>query len=106
MRNCKNNYLTLLSNKSNIVHGRKPNRKEPEMTIELVKILEAAKEHYDMSMTWFECEQNATSITHKESYSIWSRQEEERYKGILEAYEIMTGRKVYGFEIENELSLC
>ena len=76
-----------------------------EMTIELVKILKAAKDHYDMCMTWFECEQNTTSITKKEAYSIWSMQKEQKCRGLLEAYEILTGKKLHAFEIENELTM-
>lgn len=70
-----------------------------EMPIELVKILEAAKEHYNRSNVWFKMyQENDDNI-----YWTACTEEEHAACGLLEAYEIMTGRKIHTFEIEKEL---
>ncbi len=71
------------------------------MTNELVKILEAAKEHYDRSNMWFKQYQE----TDEESY--WNMCESEEYaaRGLLEAYEIMTGKKIQTYEIKKEMMI-
>lgn len=72
------------------------------MTIELVKILEAAKEYKRRSMLWFEMYQESNDDLD------WQECKELSAKcdAMLEAYAIITGRKVYQHDIDNELALC
>lgn len=70
-----------------------------KMTIELVKILEAARKHRSRSNVWFERYQENAD----ESFWTACMEEEHAAKGLLEAYEIMTGRKIHTFEIEEEI---
>ena len=70
-----------------------------KMTIELVKILEAANEHYNRSNVWFKMYQEDGN----DIYWNACMKEEHAARGLLEAYEIMTGRKIYTSEIEVEL---
>lgn len=69
------------------------------MTIELVKILEAAQDHYNRANVWFKLYQDEK----EEMY--WTACEEEEYaaRGLLEAYDILTGNKIYTHEIKEEL---
>ena len=70
-----------------------------KMTIELVKILEAAKEYHRRAMVWFDM------YTDSNDEFDWTTCKElsNKCQGLLEAYEIMTGRKISDFEIEKEL---
>ena len=72
------------------------------MAIELVKILEAAKEYERRSMIWFEM------YTDSNDEHDWQTCKElsDKCETMLEAYEILTGRKVYKFAIDEELVLC
>ena len=72
------------------------------MTIELVKILEAAQKHYENSNRWFKLYQQEND----EIYWNACAEEEHTARGLLEAYGILTGNKIYTNEIENELALC
>lgn len=60
------------------------------MTIELVKILEAALENAKLAESWFE---NYVESADESDWNICARYNE-RVKGLLEAYEIMTGEHV------------
>lgn len=72
------------------------------MTIELVKILEAAKEYKRRSMIWF----NLYEETNDDLDWQMCKELSNKCDTMLEAYAILTGRKVYSYEIENELTLC
>lgn len=72
------------------------------MTIELVKILEAAKYHDDKAMRWFEEYQK----TENDFWFHMSKEQKMIVQGLLEAYEILTGKKIYHHEIDKELALC
>ena len=77
------------------------------MTIELVKILEAAKFYNNRSMEMYNYAEKAEQENNREDYEIywnWCREIDERCKGLLEAYEIMTGKKICTYEIEKELA--
>lgn len=71
-----------------------------EMTIELVKILEAANKYAKLSIKWFETYEESN-----EPYD-WDMSTEMAAKaeGLLAAYEIFTGRKIYKHEINEELA--
>lgn len=69
------------------------------MTNELVKILEAAKEHHKCALVWFRQYQD----TNDQDYWICTQEEDYAARGLLQAYEIMTGRKVYSHAIDEEL---
>ena len=73
------------------------------MTIKLVKILEAAQTHYEKSLYWFEKYEKADKEKDKVMYWNWSEMEEDQSRGLLEAYEIITGKKLHIFEIKQEL---
>lgn len=60
------------------------------MTIELVKILEAALEDAEMSNYWFAKYEQ----TNDNEYWEICKQYDEHAKGLLQAYQIMTGRHV------------
>lgn len=72
------------------------------MTIKLTKILEAAKEYERRSMIWFEI------YTASNDERDWQACKElsDKCETMLEAYEILTDRKVYKFAIDEELALC
>lgn len=72
------------------------------MTIELVKILEAAKEYERRSDVWFDMYEESNDEMD------WQMCKEllNKADAMLEAYEILTGKKIYRFEIENELAIC
>ena len=72
------------------------------MTIKLTKILEAAKEYERRSMIWFEI------YTASNDERDWQTCKElsDKCETMLEAYEILTDRKVYKFAIDEELALC
>lgn len=76
------------------------------MTIELVKILKAAKAHYDCSMNYYKMWEQAKRKDEKKSLWNFSEDEEEKCRGLLEAYEILTGKKISIFEIDEELATC
>lgn len=67
------------------------------MTIELVKILEAAKEYDRRSMVWFEM------YTESNDEHDWNTCKElsDKSETMLEAYEILTGKKIHRFEIRD-----
>lgn len=72
------------------------------MTIELVKILEAAKEYNRRSMVWFRMfEESQDEFDWKTCMELTNKCDT-----MLEAYEILTGRKIFRNEIEEELALC
>ena len=73
---------------------------ESEMTNELVKILEAAKEYKRRSMFWF----NLYEGSNDENDWQMCKELDMKCDGMLEAYEIMTGKKVYGIDIDKELA--
>lgn len=60
------------------------------MTIELVKILEAALEYLKSSNKWFEQYERTND---EDDWAI-CKEYDMRAKGMLEAYEILTGRHV------------
>lgn len=70
------------------------------MTNELVKILEAAKEYKRRSMFWFGMYEKSNDN------SDWEKCKELDMKcdAMLEAYEILTGKKVYSIDIDKELA--
>lgn len=72
------------------------------MTIELVKILEAAQNYKENSDAWFDYYQESNDDLD------WQTSQEYRAKcnGLLEAYAILTGRNLYQFEIKEELTMC
>ena len=72
------------------------------MTIELAKILEAAKEYKRRSMVWFDIYQESNDEFAWKACKEFS----DKCNTMLEAYEILTGRKVYQHEIDNELVFC
>lgn len=72
------------------------------MTIELVKILEAAKQYKKESDYWFDVYDKSND------HLDWELSKEYycKAKTMLDAYEILTGKNIYICEIEEELSLC
>lgn len=72
------------------------------MTIELVKILEAAKEYERRSNIWFDIYEESNDEFD------WQMCKEllNKSDAMLEAYEILTDKKIHRFEIDNELALC
>ena len=67
------------------------------MTIKLVNILEAAKFYNDCSMKMYNLAEKAEQENNREDYEIywkWCCELDERCKGLLEAYEILTGKKI------------
>lgn len=72
------------------------------MTIELVKILEAAQKYDALSMRWFEI------YTDSKDELDWNtcKEYDMRTEGLLEAYEILTGKRIRPFQIEDELALA
>ena len=71
------------------------------MTIELVKILEAAKKYKRRSMFWF----NLYEESNDELDWQMCKELDMKCDGMLEAYEILTGKKVYSIDIDKELTL-
>lgn len=69
------------------------------MTNELVKILATAKEYMRRSMIWFELYQNSKDEIDWQTCKELTTQ----CDTMLEAYEIITGRKVYRHDIDKEL---
>lgn len=65
-----------------------------------VKILETAKQYRDKGMKWFESYQQ----NHNEAAYEMSMHNMTMADGLLEAYGILTGRRVISAQIENELS--
>ena len=92
----------MLNNKSKIVYVRKSTGRETEMTIELVKILEAAKEYNRRSMIWFDLYRESNDKFDWQTCMELS----DKCDAMLEAYEILTGKKIYKAEIDNELAIC
>lgn len=72
------------------------------MTIELVKILEAAQNYRNASNECFDLYQESNKQLDLQT----SLEYEARTRAMLEAYEILTGKHVYFFEIDKELALC
>lgn len=74
------------------------------MTIELVKILEAAQDAYDHSMRYFHMWEEETDDEMKNIY--WARCQEYdgECAGLKKAYEIMTGKHIQDYEIKKELA--
>lgn len=70
------------------------------MTIELVKILEAAKEYVRRSMIWFEMYQESKDEIDWQTCKELTIQSDT----MLEAYKILTGRKIYRHDIDIELN--
>lgn len=69
------------------------------MTTKLVKILEAAKFYYDRSMRYFEYYER----DHDEDDWNWSKENDCKCRGALEAYNILTDSHIMPFEIKHEL---
>ena len=67
---------------------------------ELVYILEAAKEHKTLADIWWKTFQETNDSS---DYAMW-RDEFGCAQGLLEAYKIVSGRKVFGFTIDEELA--
>lgn len=67
---------------------------------ELVYILEEAKRHQQWSDIWFEL------YTESKDRTDWEMVMNEQgiADGLLKAYEILSGRKVFGFTIDEELA--
>lgn len=72
------------------------------MTIELVKILEAANSYHIKGNFWFDYYMTSQSEYDKQAWQEYNA----KCHAMLEAYEILTGKKIYECEIENELTLC
>ena len=72
------------------------------MTIELKKILEAAKEYKRRSMIWFDLYEESNDELD------WQMCKEltDKCKTMLEAYEILTDKMIYECNIDEELALC
>ena len=68
-----------------------------------IKILEAAQKHYEYSMNLFRQYNNENDLEMKQI--LWAACEEESGKadGLLYAYEIITGTKLYQHDIMDEL---
>ena len=72
------------------------------MTIELVKILEAAKEYERRSNVWFDMyEESNDEFDWQTCKELLNKSD-----AMLEAYEILTGKKIYRYAIDQELALC
>lgn len=73
------------------------------MTIELVKILEAALNYHATSLETYKAYQNEEDAELKEN--LWGMCElyTGKCEGLLMAYEILTGRIIYSIEIKDEL---
>ena len=69
------------------------------MTSELVKILEAALAEFQESNEWFE------EYKKTDNKLFWneSKDHDSKCRGLLKAYQIITGKNVYAFDILNEL---
>lgn len=72
------------------------------MAIELKKILEAAKEYQRRSMVWFDLYQESNDQFDWQTCMELS----DKCDAMLEAYEILTGKRIYKAEIDNELAIC
>ncbi len=73
---------------------------------ELVKILEVAQEHYQASNANFDMMIKCENENDKEMAQIfWAATEKHtgRCRGLLDAYAILTGTKLYEWDIMNEL---
>ena len=74
------------------------------MTIELVKILEAAQYHYEKEYRFFGYALDEAD--NKEVHELWLTEcdrQDMMCRGILEAYEILTGEKIYPHQIKETL---
>lgn len=72
------------------------------MTIELVKILEAAKEYERRSDVWFNIyEESNNEFDWQQCKELLNKAD-----AMLEAYEILTGKKIYRYAIDEELTIC
>lgn len=67
---------------------------------ELVYILEAAKEHKELFLMWYELHEESNDSSDKEMYM----HEYGIIDGLLKAYEIISGKRIFDFEIEDELA--
>ena len=65
------------------------------MTKKLVEILEAARKHHVKSNFWFSRYQETADPLYLDD----CKEQDDIARGLLEAYEIMTGKKVYLYEI-------
>lgn len=72
------------------------------MTTEIVKILEAAKEYERHSNIWFDIYEESND---EMDWQI-CKELSNKADAMLEAYEILTGKKIYRYQIESELALC
>lgn len=72
------------------------------MTIELLEILEAAKEYKRQSMIWFNLYRESNDELDWKAYMELS----DKCDTMLEAYEILTGKRIYQCEIDEELATC
>ena len=67
---------------------------------ELVYILEAAQEHKELADMWFDLYSKSNDRTDWEMVM----NEQGMCDGLLKAYEIVSGKKIFGFEIKDELA--
>lgn len=71
------------------------------MTIELVKILETAKKYERRSNIWFDMyEESKDEMDWQTCKELLNKSD-----AMLEAYEILTGKKIHRFAIDEELTL-
>lgn len=75
------------------------------MSIELVKILEAAQAYKEESVNWFNLSNQYEDVDNKLADTYWkySREAQCKCDAMLQAFEICTGYKVYHWEIEEVL---
>ena len=78
------------------------------MNIELIKILEAAKDHYETSAKWFgymlEAEDRNNLDYAKTCEHIWY-EEEYKARGLLESFEILTGIEIHTYQLMNDFQM-
>ena len=73
---------------------------------ELIQILKEAQEHYEFEMLDFKFSQEAENKGDSIIQNLhWASSQYESGKvfGLLKAYEIMTGRKIFGWQIKKEI---
>lgn len=73
------------------------------MTIELVKILEEAQMNFENGMRSFEASENEIDEELHEIYWAICREYDGKVWGLLKAYEILTGEKIYPHQIKSTL---
>lgn len=79
------------------------------MTIELVKILEAAKAYDDEFAQWCQWEREAKEDGNTAGAALYgdlAREAMAKCDAMLEAYEILTGKHLTAFTYQDELALA